>query len=79
MTTQAQIQGLGEFARWGFTLYHPDDHVVALLHEGRSIALFNQTGATEKSIQAECARHLVMKHGLDGCQSSRKEEGNQGK
>ena len=71
MTTEAQIQGLGEFARWGFTLYYADDHVVALLHEGRSIALFSQTGATEESIQAECALHLVKRHGWSGCLWSR--------
>ena len=72
MTTQAQIQGLGTFVNFEFTLYHPDDHVVALLHEGRSIAIFSQTGATEESLQAECARHLTMKHGWDGCIWSRK-------
>lgn len=64
--TQAQVQGLGEFARLGFTLHHPDDHVVALLHEGRSVALFSQTGATPESLQAECSRHLVKCHGWDG-------------
>ena len=67
MTTVAQVQGLGEFARWGFTLGHPDDHTVVLLHEGRSIAIFSQTGTTEESIENECSRHLVMKHGWDGC------------
>lgn len=67
MTTQLQVQGLGEFARWGFTLEHPDDHVVFLMHEGERIAVFSQLGATEESLQAECARHLVAKHGWDGC------------
>ncbi len=66
MTTETQIQGLGEFSRWGFTLEHPNDHVVELHHEGKFVAWFSQTGATEESIQAECARHLVMKHGWDG-------------
>jgi len=75
MTTQAQIQGLGQYVNWGFTLYHPDDHVVALLHEGRSIAIFSQTGVTEKCLQAECTQHLVMKHGWDGCLWSRKPGG----
>lgn len=67
MTTQAQIQGLGEFAHRGFTLEHLDDHVVLLLHEGKLVARFSQTGATEASLQHECAKHLVMKHGWDGC------------
>lgn len=66
MTTQAQIQGLGEFARRQFTLEHPDDHVVELRHEGKFAARFSQLGATEESLQAECARHLI-KHGWDGC------------
>ncbi len=66
MTTQAQAQGLGQFARWGFTLEPPTDHVVELQHQGELVARFSQTGATKESIQAECARHLVMKHGWDG-------------
>ena len=67
MVTRAQVQGLGEFSRWGFTLEHPCDHVVALLHEDELVARFSQLGATTQSIQTECARHLVMKHGWDGC------------
>ncbi len=67
MTTQAKIQGLGEFVRWGFTLEHPDDHIVELRHQGEFVARFSQTGATEESLQAECSKHLVMKHGWDGC------------
>jgi len=73
MTTQAQVQGLGEFARYGFTLGHPDDDVVLLLHEGELVAWFSQLGATERSLQEECARHLVNKHGWNGCLWSRKE------
>lgn len=67
MTTQAQVQGLGEYARFGFTLEHCDDHVVELRHEGEFVARFSQLGATEESLQAECARHLANKHGRDGC------------
>ena len=67
MTTKAQVQGLGEFARWGFTLHRPDDHVVVLLHEGELVAQFSQLGATEENLQAECSKHLVIKHGWDGC------------
>lgn len=67
MAVEAQNQGLGSFARWGFTLEHPDDHVVVLLHEGELLARFSQTGATEESLQAECSKHLVIKHGWDGC------------
>ncbi|MBA7464982.1 hypothetical protein ES707_00141 [subsurface metagenome] len=58
MTTQAQIQGLGEFADRGFTLEHPDDHIVELRHQGDLIARFSQTGATQEGLQRECARHL---------------------
>lgn len=77
MTTEMQLQGLGEYARWGFTLAHPDDHVVELQHEGELVARFSQSGATEESLQAECARHLVTEHGWDGCLWSR-EEANHG-
>lgn len=74
MTTQAQTQRLGEFARRGFTLERPDDHALELLHEGDLVALFSQTGATERSLQRECARHLVEKHNWDGCLWSSKGE-----
>ncbi|MBA7689983.1 hypothetical protein ES703_98502 [subsurface metagenome] len=63
MITKAQVQGLGQFADWGFTLEPPDDHVLFLMHENERIAVFSQLGATEESIQAECARHLALKHG----------------
>ncbi len=72
MTTEAQIQGLGQFARWGFTLEHPDDHILLLLHEGETVSRFSQTGASEKSLQRECALHLVKCHGWSGCLWSRK-------
>lgn len=74
MATELQTQGLGEFARWGFTLEHPDDHLLLLMHEGECIAHYSQLGATPDSLQEECAKHLVMKHGWDGCLWSRKEE-----
>ena len=64
MTTQTQIKGLGEFADRGFTLEHPDDHVLLLIHEGEQIAVSSQTGATQKALQRECARHLKNKHFL---------------
>ena len=67
MTTEAQVQGLGEFGRRGFTLEHLGCEVVVLLHEGEMVGRFYQTGATEESLQAECSKHLVMKHGWDGC------------
>jgi len=70
MTTEVQVQGLGTFARWGFTLEH--DGALFLLHEGELVARFSQTGATEESLQAECARHLVIKHGWEGCLWSRR-------
>jgi len=60
MTTQAEVQALGEFAG-GFTLEHPDDHIVELRHQGELIARFSQTGATQKSLQRECAKHLAKK------------------
>ena len=74
MTTQAQVQGLGEFGRRGFTLEHLDDHVVLLLHQGELVGRFSQTGATQESLQEECGRHLAIKHGWDGCIWNRKEE-----
>jgi len=67
MTIGTQAQDLGEFGRRGFTLEHPDDHVVVLMHEGEPVARFSQTGATGASLEEECAKHLVMKHGWDGC------------
>ena len=74
MTTKAQIQGLGEFTHRGFTLEHLGCEVVLLLHEGELVGRFCQTGATEESLQAECSKHLVIKHGWDGCVWSRKED-----
>ena len=67
MTTKAQVQGLGVFPQWGYTLEHLGCEVVLLLHEGELVGRFYQTGATEASLQGECAKHLVMKHGWDGC------------
>ena len=69
MTPQAQIQGLGQFAHRGFTLEHPDDHVLFLKHDGERLAVFSQTGATPESLQAECTRYLAESH------SKRKAEG----
>jgi len=60
MTTEAQ--SLGEFERQGFTLKHPDSHVVELHHEDELIARFSQLGATKESLEVECARHLMEKH-----------------
>lgn len=65
MTTEAQAQGLGEFVRWGFTLEHLGCEVVMLVHEGELIGRFYQTGATEASLQEECSKHLVTKHGWE--------------
>jgi hypothetical protein len=62
MATEVQVKGLGEFANWGFTLGHPDDHLLLLMHEGEQVAVFSQTGATQESLQEECARHLEEKH-----------------
>lgn len=73
MTTEAQIRGLGEFGRRGFTLEHDGAMAVFLLHEGELVGRFYQTGATEESLQGECARHLVKCHGWNGCLWSRKE------
>ena len=66
MLAETRVQGLGEFSRWGFTLEHPDDHVLLLLHEGVQVAAFSQAGATPDSLQSECIRHLVAEHGWDG-------------
>jgi len=67
MTTKLQTEGLGEFTRMGFTLGAQGDHLVELYHEGEEIATFSQTGATEESIQKECANHLIKYHHWDGC------------
>ena len=74
MTTELQVNGLGLFAQRGFTLRHPDDHILQLLHEGELIGRFSQTGATEESLQNEGSLHLVKCHGWDGCLWSRKNE-----
>lgn len=66
MTAEIQRQGLGSFSDQGFILVHPDDHTLELHHEGEFVARFSQTGATEASLQAECANHLVKNHGWDG-------------
>jgi len=66
MTTEAQRQGLGSFTEMGFMLEPHSDDIVLLLHENKVVARFSQTGATEESLQAECAQHLVNKHGWDG-------------
>jgi len=63
MTTQAEIRGLGKFVRQGFTLEHPDNHILLLLHEGKLVARFSQTGATKQCLRAECSLHLVKSHG----------------
>lgn len=73
MTTEAQIRGLGEFGRRGFTLEHDGSMAVFLLHEGELVGRFYQIRVTEESLQAECARHLVIKHGWGGCLWSGKE------
>ncbi|MBA7659470.1 hypothetical protein ES703_67451 [subsurface metagenome] len=67
MTTEAQIQGLGQFAQWGFTLEHDGAIAVFLLHGGELIGRFSQTGATEECLQKECAKHLALYHQSNGC------------
>ena len=71
MVTQAQAEGLGQFANWGFTLEHVGDDELLLLHEGQLAGKFSQTGATEESIQKECALHLAKSHGWEGALWSR--------
>jgi hypothetical protein len=51
-----------EFIKQGFSLCHPDDHVVLLMYEGEQVAVFSQTGATRESIEAECEKHLLEEH-----------------
>ncbi|MFC1982987.1 hypothetical protein ACFLV5_04325 [Chloroflexota bacterium] len=75
MTTQSQIQEPREFARWGFLMERPEDLVVELHHQGELVARFSQAEATEQRLQAECARHLAIKHGWDDCLWSRSNEG----
>ena len=59
MTTQAHTHGVGEFNRHGFTVEHPDDHLLFLVYGGKRIAVFSQIGATEESIHKECQKHLT--------------------
>jgi hypothetical protein len=70
MTTQIQDRSIGEFARWGFTLGHPDDHVVELYHEGELIARFSQTGATQTSLKEECEKNMDENHPLNSLKGS---------
>lgn len=63
---------LGTFAGYGFDLYEPDDDILVLSHEGALVARFLQTRTTQESIQAECARHLALRHKWDGCIYERK-------
>ncbi len=73
MATETQPTGLGKFTHWSFILEHDGAMTVFLLHEGELVGRFSQTGATEKSIQRECALHLTKCHGWEGRLWSRKE------
>ncbi len=75
METEAQRRGLGEYVGMGFALEHDGATAVFLLHEGKLVGRFSQTGASEKSIQRECANHLAKCHGWEGCIWKRKEGG----
>jgi len=66
MTTEAQRQGLSSVTEIAFMLEPHSDDIVLLQHETKLVARFSQTGVTEQSLQEECARHLVNKHGWDG-------------
>ena len=66
VVNNANANPLGEFSQRDFTLNNVDDHVVKLLHDGEVIASFSQSGATQHTLQAECALHLVRKHNWDG-------------
>ena len=52
-----------ELIKQGFSLCHPDDYVILLMHGGEQVAVFSQTGATKESIEAECEKHLSEEHG----------------
>jgi len=67
MVTELQTQGLGEFARFNFTLKYPGDHTLELHHDNILVARFNQTKVTEEKLQEECILHLTREHGWDGC------------
>ena len=73
MVTKVQVQGLGQFASFEFILEHDGAMALFLFHQGELVGRFSQTGATEKSIQRECALHLANCHGWDGCLWTRKE------
>jgi len=73
MVTEAQRQGLGTFVNFEFTLEHDGAMAIFLLHEDQLVARFSQLGATEQSLQKECANHLAMEHHWDGVLWSGKE------
>ena len=73
MNISTQIQSLGQFANWGFTLEGANSHNLLLLHDGELVSHFVPALASDRSIQNECSRHLASKHGWDGCLWSRKE------
>lgn len=73
MSTEVQSRGLGIFADLGFSLEQEGAVTVCLLHEGRFVARFSQTGATEDSLQGCCLDHLIIKHGWDGTLIKKKE------
>ena len=64
---QAQVQGLGEYVRMGFTLEHDGAMAVFLLHQNKLVARFSQLGATPKILLAGSIRHLAISHYWDGC------------
>lgn len=67
MVVNVTREVLGIYAERGFDLSEPDDHFLVLSHQGAEVVRFLQSGATQESIQAECARHLALRHGWDGC------------
>ncbi len=53
METEAQRRGLGEYVRMGFTLEHDGATAVFLLHKGKLVGRFSQTGASARKAYKE--------------------------
>ena len=49
---------LGQYARQGFTLEAPDDHLLELRYEDEIIAMF-RPGAKIEDIRLACEQHLL--------------------
>ena len=66
MITELHRDALGSFTERGFAVEMGGEETVRFTYEGVFIKRLSHLGITREVLQAECARHLVMKHGWDG-------------